>query len=212
MESNKYILSGGFMRKAKDGGASLCSCIVSDQKNITMLECMFAEDEEKWSRNLQKDKALFEQFTPDTKIEFILAQKDKFAEQIKSADVVFFKGGSPKKLLDTLSDDLSWMNAMKDKTVAATSAGVYALSSYYLDRTEVQPKVSKGLSILPIKSIVHYGSNFHQGNAISEEKNNIFWNNATVLMQNFEKEKNLQLLCIREGEYVDYSKRFSNDY
>lgn len=50
-----------------------------------MLECMFAEDEEKWSGNLQKDKALFEQFTPDTKIEFILAQKDKFAEQIKSA-------------------------------------------------------------------------------------------------------------------------------
>lgn len=78
---------------------------------------------------------------------------------------------------------------MKDKTVAATSAGVYALSSYYLDRTEVQPKVSKGLSILPIKSIVHYGSNFHQGNAISEEKNNISGTMLRFLCRILKKKK-----------------------
>ncbi len=55
-------------------------------------------------------------------ISFEVANEENLVEQIKSADAVYFSGGSSKKLLGVLSKFPNLGELLSDKTVAGESA------------------------------------------------------------------------------------------
>lgn len=202
MNLQKCILHGGFAQKAKDAGRSYCFDIIGKNLSSRILECLFAEKKENWKQSLERDKQMFLSFFPKSNFIFDIAEEDSFSSQIELADIIIFRGGDTYKLINSLKKNLQWINKLENKTVAATSAGVYALSELYLDKSQTFPSIKKGLGILPIKSIVHYQSNFYNGLKKTEEENIQYWEEVDYLMQ--KERPDLQVIALKEGEHCIY--------
>lgn len=154
----KYILHGGatgnktddnknFFFKATDG--------LSDPVNVL---CIYyaKEEKEKWADLFVEDKINFSSASPQKVLNFVMAddKTSAFTEQLKSADVIYLRGGNTHVLQDYLEkvDDLE--NLWRDKVVAGSSAGALVLSKYYYENDD--DTFNKGLGILPIKTFCHY--------------------------------------------------------
>lgn len=75
-------------------------------------------------------------------------------DQIKSADVIYLRGGETEMLKEMLSKIKNLSELWQGKIVAASSAGVYVLSKYYY--TNSKDDIYEGFGILPIKTFCHY--------------------------------------------------------
>ncbi len=156
----KFILVGGYPAHAIDGGKAFCQEVVEGfDQPVRLLDCLFARPRETWEAVLEQDRYFFASNVPDRKILLTLAQPEAFVEQVRKADAIYFRGGSTRDLMKLLETALGWEKELEGKTVAGTSAGVDFLSSSYycLDNLEIR----NGLGILPIKALVHYGSNYN---------------------------------------------------
>jgi len=94
--TTKFILVGGYIPKAVDGGNAFCEELVKDFHRdwpVKILDCMFARPKESWDEKFTEDTIFFSKFVKDFKLE--LAQPEKFIEQIQSSDVIFLRGGIP---------------------------------------------------------------------------------------------------------------------
>lgn len=210
----KFILSGGFANKAKDGGRSFCEAVLSGaRREMKILECLFALSDETWDGALEKDKQFFGKAIPEAEIEFIMASADKFLEQLSSADAVYFRGGDTKRLKERLEAIEGWQSKLEDKIVIGSSAGAYILAKHYLDLSSEQPSLGEGFGLLPIKIAAHYESDFfskpvqktrsiESGPEVVIEK--IDWRNVDKIMA--ETEPELEYVPLREGEFRIFEK------
>ena len=192
----KYILVGGYLRKASDGGKSFCQELVKgfDQsKSVKILDCFFALPKEDWISKIQEDQIRFSKYINN--FEIILADQEKFAEQVKQSDIIFLKGGDTELLMEILKKSGNWIKELNGKTLAGTSAGAEAISKYYY--IVDYKKLGNGFNLLPIKLIPHWHSN-------SEEYQNLDWSKALQELKDYKED--LPIYTLKEGEYVIFEK------
>jgi peptidase E len=184
----KYILAGGYIQKAEDGGRAFCEELVKDvevYRQVKILDCMFARPVDSWKEKLEEDHKLFSKFFKNFKL--VLADENKFTEQVKEADVVFLRGGETDMLLDRLNKSPDWTKELDGKTVAGTSAGAMALAKY--SHALEKDELIEGLGVLPVKMIAHWKSTIYD----------IDWEKALQQLKSYKED--LPLYTLAEGEF-----------
>jgi peptidase E len=187
----KYILVGGYIGKAPDGGKAFFEELIkgfSPGRKIRILDCLFAEPEEKWKDKFDEDLVKFSNHIDNFELE--LAHPEKFLEQVKSSDVIFLRGGETELLMSTLKKSGNWIGELEGKTLAGTSAGgdVMAKYSYNLDTKEL----TGGFGLLPVKFIPHWRSDYNSPH--------IDWNEALESLKKYNED--LPVYTLKEGEFV----------
>lgn len=162
---NKFILHGGETGIPNENNKAFYREWVKDfteNKIPTILLTYFSRSKEIWSELEKSDIKRFKKYTNNKKAKFIVASDDieKFKNQIKESDVVYFRGGEPQKIIDVvkeIKDD--FLQLIDGKIYAGSSAGVMFLSDYSrsVDRTW-----QSYLGILPINSVVHYSKELNK--------------------------------------------------
>ena len=79
--------------------------------------------------------------------------KTEDMEQLKSSDIVYFRGGHSDLILDKIKKYSNLDKLFKGKTIAGDSAGANVLVKTFYSKSL---GVTSGLGILPIKLICHY--------------------------------------------------------
>lgn len=186
----KYILVGGYITKALDGGKAFCDELVKGiEQPVKVLDCMFARSPDLWEEVFSKDKDFFAEHIPGVSIELRLAQPETFLKQLAWADVVFFRGGYSDQLKAHLSKTPEWVTMIDGKTVAGTSAGADILAKYFLNLDTLV--VGEGFGLVPIKTIPHFGSDYNSSS--------IDWGKEEIKLKSYGEQ--LPFVPLREGEF-----------
>lgn len=186
----KYILAGGHVHKAQDGGKAFCEELMLDinKKQIKILDCIFARPIDSWQESLEKDRLFFSRFIKD--FELKLADINKFIEQVKESDIIFFQGGTPFNIMSILNRNNNWIKELDGKILVGTSGGADAICKYYgVGKTG---NVGDGLGLLPIKFIPHWQSKYDEGS-------NINWIALREKLKEYKEE--LPIYTLSEGEF-----------
>lgn len=178
----KYILSGGAAHIVDPRNDQFFSEILKDTaEEVNILLVLFSKEGEKIVSNSEEDIVQFNRAKSNKKLNFKIAEKNSFLEQISWADVVFLHGGAPQIQLPIFLtfDKTQLEQAFNGKIIAGDSAGTYFLAKYVYSIFKEQ--VYDGLGILPIKLICHYSA--------GSEKD----------LENLEED--LELVCLKEYEH-----------
>lgn len=187
----KYILVGGYPKRAQDGGKALAEEMVKGfTEPVRFLVCYFARPEDQWEANFTDDKEFFAKELPGTSIEFKIATVKDFIEQLQWANVLYIRGGSMEPLYERLGKNPGWEKNLDGKTVAGSSAGAHALTKY--NHKLDTPEIGEGLGLLPVKVLVHYRSDYNAPN--------IDWDAAYEQLKVYKED--LPLYTLAEGEFV----------
>ncbi len=150
----KFILHGGFAKGVKQEDDVFFSNIVdSAPAEGKILLVYFAEAEERVAERHQDDLEQFAKNQGGKKLFFEMAAEEHFAEQAKTADLIYLHGGRTEKILSTLKKFPDLKQMFRGKIIAGDSAGVNVLSSAFYSKT-LGPV--EGLSLIPIKVICHF--------------------------------------------------------
>lgn len=191
----KFVLVGGYSNKSPDNGEAFAKELVEGfDQPVRILVCLFARPVGEWEETFQKDKLLFASKLKQ-KVLLELADPTRFVEQVKNTDVLYFRGGRTKTLIEALKDAKDWEKELTDKTVAGSSAGVNFLARYYYSLDDLE--IREGLGVLPMKALVHYKSDYNAPN--------IDWENAYQELKDFGED--LPILAIPEGKFEVISQR-----
>ena len=189
----KYILVGGYLHKAKDGGRAFCEELVKDfnlDRPIRILNCLFARPENFWDDKIKENEKFFSKYI--NSFELILADPLRFTEQVKYSDVVYIQGGYTDPLMKKLLENSEWIKYIDGKTIAGASAGGDAIAKYYsVFKTK---RVGNGLGLLPIKFIPHWKSDYSD-----EEVFDIDWDSEFNKLKEYKED--LQIYTLAEGEF-----------
>lgn len=189
----RFILIGGCQDKA-DLPALSKVVFTGGNSAIRFLICLFARNRslQNWDTLFAENIAFFKAISPGQKIEFILADEANFPAQVEAADIIFFSGGDSIPLYATIARiGNAWISKIKGKTVIGTSAGTDLLTTYNFDAQ--QHAIDKGLGLVPVKTIVHYGAN-------DEFNAGIDWANALSCLNEYGE--NLPVHPLKEGEFT----------
>ena len=189
----KYILVGGYIQKTADRGRSFCEELVKNvdvYRPVKILDCMFARPINSWDEKLTEDNQMLSEFI--TNFVLILADVNKFEDQVKDADVVFLRGGETDVLLDLLRKIPNWTKDLEGKTIAGTSAGAMAIAKY--SHALEQDKLMEGLGLLPVKVVAHWKSDVYE----------VDWDRALKEIKDYKED--LPVYTLAEGEFVVIKK------
>lgn len=161
----KCILHGGETGRPNEHNKAFYQSWVKDFKDDytpTILLIYFARKEQEWPQLEEQDSQRFANYTNNRKVNFIVADKqpDKLRAQIKSADVIYVRGGSEGDAVTALSPlkhDL--LGLLDGKLYVGSSAGVMVVA-HYTGSTNNYWK--QGLGLLPINSIVHWNEGLRE--------------------------------------------------
>lgn len=188
--ATKYILVGGYPRKAIDGGKAFAEALVAGfDQPIKILDCLFARPAENWGEAFAEDKSFFTLHLLDKKLEFRLADPDKFMEQIRWAHAVYIRGGETDTLIGLLNKNTGWQKELDSKTLAGSSAGADAIAKYYYDLDKLQ--LNEGIGLLLVKVLVHYRSDYNAPR--------VDWDKTYSDLKSYKE--NLPILTLAEGQF-----------
>src|SRR3989344_4827746 len=130
----RFILHGGFARAGNKLNASFLREIVKDlREGATVLLVYFATEEKRWSELSQQDAAHFVAQAAGKRLNFVIASKGGFAEEVQAADAMYIRGGEVDLLMAVLKQYPDFGKLVEGKVVAGSSAGGHAPSQdYYL--------------------------------------------------------------------------------
>ena len=159
MERTKYFLHGGATGRETERNKEFFREVVDsiDGDKACILLVYFARERNLWPVLFEEDKRKFQHAgakTDATKIEVSSQEKDKLTEQLRSANIIFIRGGDTEILHKKMSEIKNLEDLLKGKVIAGSSAGAYIFCTYYYSNNE--NVVKKGLGILPIKLYAHY--------------------------------------------------------
>ena len=195
-----YVLGGGFMKKAPDGGQAFFRAIIGDRKTANVLICCFAMPHDQWQAGYDDDRNKILSVNDGALLSFQNANLDNFVDQVAWADVIVFRGGSIKDLIDRLKKVQDWQDNLIGKTIVGSSAGAYMLSSSYVV-TDTTLQLAPGLGLLPIVIVTHYRSTFiHDGDI---DKSQAFWDDVDSLMRVHAKGRDV--IALKEGDFITLS-------
>jgi peptidase E len=161
----KYILHGGETGIPNEHNKAFYQSWVSDFKSDfvpAILLVYFARPKDEWLKLKQEDKKRFAKYTNNRQANFIVAESETntLKNQIKTANVVYVRGGSLDDVTTTLKPlQKELVQLLDGKIYAGSSAGVMVMANYTCSKNGYW---RKGLSILPINSFVHWFPEFTQ--------------------------------------------------
>jgi len=146
----KYILHGGFAVTENELNRTFyAECTKGLKDGAALLFAYFAREEEDVPRLFEEDKHKILETTGVKNLKMILAAKEKFMEQVKTADMICIMGGDTEKLLNTLKQFPQFASELKGKIIVGSSAGAYILAECYHSST--RGGVHKGLGIRALR-------------------------------------------------------------
>jgi len=154
----KFILHGGRISRPTPNNKKFFSEIIKGLPEPVEVLCVyFAQEKEKWTELFEiRGKKIFSSFLPKKVLKFVLgdANKDKFIQQIKSANVIYIHGGNTLLLNKHLSKIENFNKLIQDKVIVGSCAGAKVLGKY--SYSENRSRVEANLGILSIKIFCHY--------------------------------------------------------
>jgi peptidase E len=185
------ILHGGFNRKQNTLNESFYKEIASHTpEEGTVLYVYFAtEVESEIDVRYREHQGRILAHSRDKHLKSKLATREAFTEQLKGADTVLINGGDPVKLMSALHAVPNIEELLRGKTLAGSSAGAYALSSYYYSLVPI-PGVYQGLGIAPVRVVCHLES---------ETPERVKGEDAIALLDRYPHE--LELVVLRDYEW-----------
>jgi len=157
--------------------------------------CNFAQGREYWEvKFADYCNSIAEDMPEGIMPLFELALPDKFVEQCKNADVIYFHGGDNDLLLYWLRR-YQLPELFTGKVVATNSASSMVLSKHYWSCD--WRACGDGLGILPIKFLAHYQSNFGQ----DDPRGPIDWQKAYNELAAY-SDTSLPIHALKEGEFI----------
>lgn len=96
----------------------------------------------------------------DRRVDVVCATYADFIEQAQSARAIFITGGETGALVKDVEKFPEFVDSIRGKVVAGTSAGAYLFAKYYFSS---ERGVCEGLDVVPIKIIGHYGNSDFKG-------------------------------------------------
>lgn len=186
--STKFILHGGMLSRPSEHNDSFFKEVTKDLKDgDTVLFVGFARrDEVDRMRIYERDKGYILAQT-DMNILVENAEYDTFESQVKNAKVIFVTGGDTPELQRDFQRYPELQQWLQGKVYVGSSAGALVTARYY--HTCADDEIVKGLDWLPIRLMVHYGS--EDFNATPER-----------LEELKEYDESLELLAIPECEWA----------
>lgn len=156
----KFMLHGGFTPgNLEENNSDFYKEILKDTpENTKILIVPFAKDIERIPITTERVKGEFNENKQQEKLEFEVANEESFIEQVKSADIIYFQGGTSLKLLEALKKFPTLKDLLKGKIVAGESAGANVFGKFFFSPSA--NGVFEGLGILPIKIIPHYKEDY----------------------------------------------------
>lgn len=185
----KYILHGGYSTKAVDRGRGFFEAMIEGFESPLVLECLFAREEADWQAAFDKDAEFARTNYPERDVHMKLARPETFLDQMKAADIVYFRGGRTSRLLEVLQQQHGFQELFGGKTIVGSSAGANMLSHFYWGLDD--PGLRQGLGLVPAKALVHYRSDYNSPN--------VDWDQAEKELRAIAPE--LPLLTIPEGGF-----------
>lgn len=186
----RIILAGGYLHKAPDEGKYFCEELIRGKsRTVRILICMFARLREVWDETYARDIEFFHTFLPEVTMAFELAEYENFIDQVGRADIIYLRGGSSEELVRALEEKAEWKKYLEGKTIAGSSAGADALSTFYFGLHD--SKIRKGVGLALVKVIPHFKSDYH-----GWEFN---WDGALQELKDFGDE--LPVFALGEGEF-----------
>ncbi len=151
----KFILHGGVTSVANNANKEFFREIVKGLADgAVVLLIYFSRPAEEWSKLFQQDKDIMTAVADGKVLQFVVATKHDFADQLRTAGAVYLRGGSTDNLLASLKKCQDFKILIQGKVVAGSSAGAYALATKYYSNSKAA--LLDGLGILPIKIVCHY--------------------------------------------------------
>ena len=151
----KYILHGGLPHRPNPENNKFYKEVLNNEiRNLRVLLVYFAETEERIQHCKEQDISHFNNNRGTKELTYEIAEEKSFSEQVKRSDIIYIRGGDTLKLIGILHQFPDATSLFDGKTVAAESAGVYALSACFYSKTA--GGVFKGLGLVPVKTICHY--------------------------------------------------------
>lgn len=152
----KYILHGGFRKgEIHEDNSHFYAEILKDAPQYAkiLLVC-FAKDDDRIPLATTKVMDELNKNKWQKSLDFEIANDSTFIEQISSADIIYFHGGTTAKLLAVLKKFSDLKRLFEGKIIAGESAGANVLAAFCYSPNADQ--VITCLGILPIKIIPHY--------------------------------------------------------
>jgi peptidase E len=191
----KFILVGGYPHKALDGGRTFLEELVKGfNQPVRVLVCLFARPREDWEKAFNQDKDFYTKYLHNIKFVLTLADPDNFIEQIENSDAIYIRGGDTRLLMSVLQKTGDWVSKLKGKTVAGSSAGADLFAKYFYDLDYLE--FGEGLGLLPVKTLVHFGSDYNSPN--------IHWEHVHKILKEYKED--LEILKLSEGGFKVINK------
>lgn len=150
----KFILQGGFPKDgAQENDTFFSEILNTAPQESKILLVLFAKEADRIEKNTKEDIEQFTRNSSGKNLTFEVATEEKFIEQIKASDVIYFHGGHTGKLLDALKTLPDFREEIKGKVVAGDSAGANVLCAAFYS---LRMGAGEGLGILPFKVLCHY--------------------------------------------------------
>jgi peptidase E len=164
-----FILHGGKLKDESPKNDSFFREVVRGlQDEDTVLFIGFARrDEQDRNEVFERDKKLILAQT-DKRIKVINATYSNLIEQAQNAQAIFITGGETPELVNDMKNYPNFLDAVRGKIIAGSSAGACLFSTYYFFNRE--KGILPGLGTLPIRLMVHYGNpHYHSTKETLEE-------------------------------------------
>lgn len=154
----KYILHGGDAHIINTENDPFYAEILKDTPdNLKILLVYFANDPEKNEERKSGNIEQFNRVKGNKKLEFEIANENIFLDQIKNSDIIYIRGGTTPRLIESFSKFENLEKAFEGKVVSGESAGMNSLSKLSFSKSG---GIMHGLGIINVKSIPHYHGSF----------------------------------------------------
>lgn len=195
----KYVLNSGGMTSDSEKSKEFVAEVVSGLgENPRVLFCFFASPREDWEESFGTYKKVFIEWAPvGVEPVFVLAFPATFEQQCHESDIIYIHGGDDH-LLQYWIKQFDIPKIWEDKTVATNSASTHMMADSFW--TCDWRMCMRGLGIMPIKTIAHYGSAYGG----DDPRGPIDWQAAKDELANY-GDKILPIYALEEADYVVFN-------
>ncbi len=185
---------GGRPWEARDGGKYFVNVLFRYfPKTVKLAFCNFAQNEDDWEDTTDRNMRMFRSFTKK-KIENKIMTEKNFRAVSKWADVIYIPGGDSEVLKKRIKNLGNLKILWEEKILAGSSAGADFFCTAYISLR--RKTLDKGLGWVNVACIPHWRDNYED-----YTKKDWDWAEKEAL----QTYPNLPLLCIPEGEFVEFS-------
>ena len=191
----KYVVNSGGINNIPDKGKRFFDEVFTGLgPNPKLLICLFAQPREDWEERYQESVDFFRKFFHEGTVPVLtLAFPDIFADQVRDADAVYIRGGDDH-LIQYWLRQFDLPGIWEGKVIATNSAGSNVLAQHFW--TCDWRQLMDGLSILPMKFISHFQSEY----GVDDPRGPIDWSVAYEKLEKY-GDTGLPMYALKEGEY-----------